>query len=376
MTAEATTQTGTANSATMIVDASSLADLLARWSAEPVIAIDTEADSLHSYREKLCLIQAAAAGENLLIDPLAGFSLQPLLDFLAERTIILHGANYDLRMLMSVGKFVPKSVFDTMLAARLTGRTAFSYAALVQEFEGIELPKASRKADWGQRPLTDQMIAYALSDTRYLTSIKTRLEDELAQLDRLDWLHQLCRREIDSALAPRIEADREAWRIKGAFRLDDRASAILRELWAWRDAEAARRDVPAFKVMRNEDLLDASEKSAALGSPVPPHYLRGGRLDAFLTAARRGLAVPEADLPERPKTERRPKTPGFDERVDALRKLRDAHARALRIEPSFIASRQVLEWLSGEPAQRAAALEHLLPWQFNLIRDAIPDLPK
>ncbi len=358
--------------AAMILDAEALDWLIRRWQSEQVISIDTEADSLHSYREKLCLIQAAAHGENVLIDPLAGFSLQPFLDFLACRTIILHGASYDLRMLMSVGSFRPPCVFDTMLAARLTGRTQFSYAALVREFHGIELPKASRKADWGRRPLTGQMVAYALNDTKYLADIKCRLEAELVRLGRLSWLEQLCQREVESALAPREESDREVWRIKGSYRLSDRASAILRELWVWREEVAAQRNVPSFKIMRNEDLLDFSEKSAAQGMVVAPHYLRDGRLAGYCKAVASGLAVPEAELPTRPKTERPIRTPGFDERVEALRKVRDAHARALGIEPSFIASRQILEGLSGSPSQQAAALERLLPWQLELIRSAVP----
>lgn len=356
----------------MIADAASLESLIQRWNSQQVIAIDTEADSLHSYREKLCLIQAGVGGENLLIDPLAGFSLQPLLDFLAQRTIILHGASYDLRMLMTVGTFRPSQVFDTMLAARLTGRSKFSYAALVEEFAGIKLPKASRKADWGQRPLTAQMEAYALNDTRYLEEIKSRLEAELVALERLSWLEQLCQREIELALAPRQQSDREVWRIKGAFRLDDRASAILRELWAWRNDLAAQRNLPAFKTMRNEDLLDFSEKSASEGRPVAPHYLQGARLEGFCAAVQRGLAVPETELPSRPKAVRREKTPGFEQRVETLRKLRDSHAQALGIEPSFIASRQILEGLSGDSEQSEAARARLLPWQLQLIQDAIP----
>lgn len=358
----------------MIASGEALDGLLDRWRGDRVIAVDTEADSLHSYREKLCLVQLSTGSDMALVDPLAGHSIQPLLDFLGEREIILHGASYDLRMLLSAGDFRPVHVFDTMLAARLTGRGEFSLAALVAEFHQVELTKASRKADWGKRPLSPAMAEYALNDVRYLHALRDEFLRQLDALGRMDWLHQCCEREIRSAMEPsRVEENtREAWRVKGAFRLDDRASAVLRALWHWRNAEAESRDVPVFKIMRNEDLLMASESFAATGR-FEARSLRGGRRERFLAAARKALALDASELPARPKTRRREKTPGFDERFERLRALRDSHAKALGLDPSFIAPRSLLEHLSGSPEQRQAARERLLPWQLELISGAIPD---
>src|SRR3954468_18563904 len=136
----------------MIDTAEGLAAILPGVAAQYRVALDTEADSLHSYFEKLCLIQLSIPGENYLIDPLAGMSLQPLFDLLAERELLLHGADYDLRLMRRLGFERPQRLFDTMIAARLCGRTKFSLAALIQHHFGLQLTKASQKANWAIRP--------------------------------------------------------------------------------------------------------------------------------------------------------------------------------------------------------------------------------
>src|SRR3954447_16135965 len=126
------------------------------------IPIDTEADSLHCYFEKLCLIQISVPGHDLLIDPLAGFPLEPLFQSLAGKELVIHGADYDLRLLRRVGFAGPTLVFDTMIAARLCGITEFSLAALINKYFGVQLAKASQKANWARRPLPPQMADYAV----------------------------------------------------------------------------------------------------------------------------------------------------------------------------------------------------------------------
>src|SRR5882757_2074716 len=143
------------------------------------IPIDTEADSLHCYFEKLCLIQISVPSLDLLIDPLAGFPLAPLFDAVAGKELIIHGADYDLRLLRRVGFTVTAPVFDTMIAARLCGVAEFSLAALIKRYFDVQLTKGSQKANWARRPLSPQMAEYAVKDTHYLLEIATILETEL-----------------------------------------------------------------------------------------------------------------------------------------------------------------------------------------------------
>src|SRR5262249_56219754 len=131
------------------------------------------------YRKKLCLLQISIPGDNFMVDPLAGVDLAPLRDALAGKEIVLHGADYDLRLLRRNLNFVPQRIFDTVIAARMIGIREFSYAALVKRYFEVELTKHSQKANWAQRPLSARMAEYAINDTRYLLPLTEQLESEL-----------------------------------------------------------------------------------------------------------------------------------------------------------------------------------------------------
>src|SRR6266699_1330240 len=163
-----------------------LTELLKKIEAADRVALDTEADSLHSYREKLCLLQisvsvaANASGhDDFIVDPLAGVDLEPLRRRLEPREIVLHGADYDLRMLRRGLNFTAHRIFDTLIAARLLGIREFSLAALLKRYFGLELPKGSQKANWAKRPLPARMAEYAINDVVYLLPLAEKLEAEL-----------------------------------------------------------------------------------------------------------------------------------------------------------------------------------------------------
>src|SRR4051812_46194969 len=166
----------------MIETDSQLAELLPKLEPVDRVAVDTEADSLHCYFEKLCLIQISIPGKDFLIDPLAPIDLLPLWQSWEGKELIFHGADYDLRLLRRVGAPRPARIFDTMIAARLSGLLEFSYAALMERFFDVKIAKASQKANWARRPLSPQMIEYAINDTHHLTALRDLLD---AELDRL-----------------------------------------------------------------------------------------------------------------------------------------------------------------------------------------------
>lgn len=168
----------------MITTSSELIELAEQLAPLDRIAVDTEADSLHCYFEKLCLIQISVPGIDVLVDPLAGADLSPLFHSLTAKTLILHGADYDVRLFRRIGFACEGTVFDTMLAARLTGHPTFNLAALVEKYFGVTLAKASQKSNWARRPLTSKMSEYALNDTRYLSSLAKELESQLRELGR------------------------------------------------------------------------------------------------------------------------------------------------------------------------------------------------
>src|SRR3954462_8328650 len=176
-----------------------LRELLSRLPAQDRIAIDTEADSLHCYREKLCLLQLSIPDSDFVLDPLALENLESLAAVLKDKEIVLHGADFVLRLLRRGIGLVPDRVFDTVIAARLLGLRQFSLAALVHKYFNVELPKGSQKANWARRPLPRQMLAYAINDTHYLLGLAEKMESELAAIGRLEWFRQSCQRAIEQA---------------------------------------------------------------------------------------------------------------------------------------------------------------------------------
>ena len=286
------------------------------------IAVDTEADSLHCYFEKLCLIQITVGGVDMLIDPLAKMDLNPLWNAWIGKELLFHGADYDLRLLRRTGCPTPARVFDTMLAARLSGVAEFSYAALVEKYFGVKIAKASQKANWAMRPLAPQMLDYAVNDTRHLGEIARILEADLTRLGRMEWFRQSCERAIRSAdIDKEIDPD-QLWRIPGSGHLRGRAAAIFRELWRWRDDEARRLDKPTFHIMHSEKLVDAAIDFDA-DRQVDIHHLRGSRADRFFAAAKRGLEIEESQWPKVIRTPRnRPSQAQFNRFLE-LKKQRD-----------------------------------------------------
>jgi ribonuclease D len=355
----------------VIASEQKLADLIRQIQTADRVALDTEADSLHSYREKLCLIQisvpseqaAARSEDNFIVDPLSNLDLEPLRCALEPREVVLHAADYDLRMLRRGLNFKANSIFDTVLAARLLGICEFSLGALVTRFFGVELHKHSQKANWALRPLPPRMLKYAMDDVHYLLPLAAKLEEELQRVHRRDWFRQSCERAIELAAAERERTPDDLWRIGGAGALDPRAGAVLRALWQWREAEAEMADRPPFHILQNHELLNAAESFASGHVPDYKHF-SARRRQIFREAAEIALQSPQSEWPVmRRRSGSRP-TAEMRRRADQLRERRDKAAERLGLERSFVASRGALEAIAADPA-RATVL--LVPWQRELL---------
>src|SRR5262249_32737581 len=168
--------------------------------------------------------------------------------------LIMHGADYDLRLLRRHHEFVPAAVFDTMLAARLLGLSQFSLSHLVERYLGVKLEKGPQKANWAVRPLTDRMAQYARNDTRFLKPLADQLKSALDSSHRLAWHQESCARLITDSAKQRPEDVDGKWRVKGSHLLGRPALTILRELWHWREAEALGANKPPFFVLSHQAL--------------------------------------------------------------------------------------------------------------------------
>ena len=347
----------------MITTSEPLNELISEIAGIDRIAIDTEADSLHCYFEKLCLIQLSVPGKDVLIDPLAGFSIEPFCEELSRHELIIHGADYDLRLMARAGNLKATRVFDTMLAARLTGRTEFSLAALLSANFGVTLAKQSQKANWAMRPLPPQMLEYAIKDTQYLLPLAELLEGELRATERWEWFQQSCEKAIASAAVIRTKDVANAWRISGSSDLHGRASAVLRALWNWRDAEARSGDRPAFHILHNEQLVICA-RAYDLGEAVVPRHLTGSRRNRFVAAAEQALNLPESEWPQPIKKSRIRATAEQQKLIAHYKTERDRAARHLGLDPSIIAPKATLEAIAFD---ERLIPEKLMKWQCELL---------
>jgi ribonuclease D len=356
--------------------------LIQRIGAAESIAVDTEADSLHNYFEKVCLVQLSLGGEHYLVDPLSDLDLTGFLEALAEKPLILHGGDYDLRMMRASMGFRPRrEVFDTMIAAQLLGIEQIGLAALIERFFDITIGKEGQKSDWSRRPLSETQLRYAVNDTRFLERLAERLRGELSERGRVEWHLESCRAVVESTGHDNSRDPEEAWRIKGAGRLTRRQLAYLRELWRWRDQHARRANLPPFKVFDNEQILDLlrwAESNPGVPlhqGPKLPRNIVGSRLTTLEEAITRAAVMPEAQWPElrmlyrniAPRTE-------FQEQIDALRAECARIAKELGIAASTLAPRAALEAIGrSQPRTLDEIMEKggLLRWQAELVRGAV-----
>jgi len=355
--------------------------LIRRIRGDGRVALDTEADSLHNYFEKVCLLQLSLGGEHFLVDPLSELDLTGFLEALAEKPLIVHGGDYDLRMMRTWKGFRPRrEVFDTMIAAQLLGIEQIGLAALIENFFAITMGKEAQKSDWSRRPLSKKQLRYAVNDTRFLEGLAERLHGELLQRGRVDWHRESCRAMVDSTERDNSRDPEETWRIKGAGRLARRQLAYLRELWRWRDMHARRANRPPFKVFGNQQILELllwAESHPAIPlhqGPKLPRNMVGSWLRTLEEAIARAAAMTPAEWPERRPVRAQAPPSEYQEQTDALRGECAQIARELEIAPSTLAPRAALEAIARNrlrTVDEIMACGGLLRWQAELVRPAV-----
>ena len=222
------------------------------------VGVDTEADSRHHYPEKVCLVQVAAAGRAYVIDPLARLDLTALGRVLANPAVekILHGADFDLRGLNRDWGFTVRGLYDTNLAAKMAGLERLGLAALIEDLLGVTIPKdlRLRRADWSRRPLTAEALGYAVEDVVHLGAVRDAIDSKLAALGRRGWAAEEFSR-IEEVRYEPPDPDTAFLAVKGTRALDGKGLAVLKELFAVREAEARRADRPPAFVIPAEAMV-------------------------------------------------------------------------------------------------------------------------
>lgn len=347
------------------------------------MALDCEAAGFHRYSDRLCLVQLTTVdGVDYILDPLA-FDVRALLREPLEDPsvqVLMHGSDYDLRLLDRDLSINLAGLVDTQAAASVLGERSLGLAALLERYLGIELQKKYQRADWAKRPLPDDMLDYAASDTRHLHALVGRLQEELARTERVAW----AREEFRELERIRWDGDDDAdpvTKVKGARDLAPRQVALLREALAWRDGIARRLDRAPFRVASDQILMDVVRQR-----PGDVHELgrmkgMNGRLahaegDDLLDRLARVDALPDGEIrgypPREPGDGRGRPPPEVEERMDRLKAVRNARATALDLARGTLlpnATLMEIAWVEPRTEEELRAVPGVKGWQVDAIGD-------
>jgi ribonuclease D len=347
----------------LITTTDDLAAFCARQAGAPFITVDTEFLRDTTYWPKLCLIQVGGPEEEAAIDALAeGLDLQPVYDLLADPNLlkVFHAARQDMEIFYQrLDGDLPRPIFDTQVAAMVCGfGEQVGYDTLARKLTGAKIEKASRFADWSKRPLTDKQLAYALADVTHLREIYRQLRDQLEASGRARWLDEEMAQITDPAT---YQMDpRDAWHRLKPKSGDRSYLAILREVAAWREREAQRRDVPRNRVLRDEQIQDIAAhaprgpQDLARTRGLSGDFARGKLGEAVLGAVETALNLPKD---ERPAPPRKNETPaGLTALVDLLKVLLKAKCDAHGVAQKLLATTSDLEKIAADDDADVAAL--------------------
>ena len=363
------------------------AEMMAFLRDQPLIAVDTESDSLYRYHPRVCLIQISAcvngAGTrpnpadpmptvDYLLDPLKFHRLQPLGEVLADPTVevLFHAAENDVRLLDRDFNFRCANVYDTQLAARILGRNGVGLAAMLQEEFGVLSDKSMQHTDWGRRPLTAQQMTYAQIDTHYLPVIRQRQIAKLREADR--WEEALEGFASLAALRYKEPAqERTFWRMKQTREIEREDLGLLEELWSWREITAERLDRPPFKVLGDTVLKELTQRKptslAELSNINGFNDRQVSRLGReVLKAVRLGQSRPAPPLPEPTVRPEQLLSNSERARYDVLRQWRTEVATARGVDPDIVFNNDTLLQIATKQPDSIEALQQIAaigPWK-------------
>lgn len=350
--------------------------IVGELSNEPVVAVDTESNSLYAYRERVCLVQISTPQTDYLVDPLAIKDLSPLAPLFADpdRQKIFHAAEYDVICLKRDYGFEFNNIFDTMIAARILAEPQVGLGSLLLNYFEVKLDKRFQRADWGKRPLSQAMLDYARMDTHFLFALKHTLEAKLAEKGLLglasEDFHLVCA----TNQAGTEPNGKSCWKVSGAARLSPGENAVLQALCAYRDQYARKVNLPHFKVLSNELLVEITRANPATLDELKEVP---GMSENVFQRHHTGLlqAVITGKTSSPPKRERMPRPDqGVLNRLNALHDWRKEQGKRLEVESDVVLPREFMEKIASHNPANLTELNVLMekiPWRFERYGSAI-----
>ena len=336
---------------TFLDDPVAAAELASRLGSEDRIALDCEAAGFHRYSDRLCLVQLSTRDEDYILDPLA-FDATPVLQPLLEDPsieVLMHGADFDIRLLDRDLGIHLRGLFDTQAAAAILGVRSLGLQSLLESFLDVRLSKKHQRADWARRPLPDDMLEYAANDTRHLHELADVLREKLREKGRLAWAEEEFR-ELEGVRWEEDPDEDPVGRVKAARELDPRQITALREALAWRDRIARELDRASFRVVGDDALVEVVRSRPSSVDELASVKGMNGRLarsegQALLERLERvdrlpdeqlvPYTPPESDGPGRP-------PPEVEEKARELKSVRNRRSDELDIDRGTLISNAVL----------------------------------
>ncbi len=331
-----------------ITSDSQLSAMCEQLALQKIIAVDLEADSMHCFAEKICLIQVAGNDTAYIIDPFEISDMSPFLKILEDPGIIkvFHGSDFDVRNFDRQWGTRIQNLFDTQIACRFLNIQKQGLGDLLEHFFHVTTDKRFQKYNWAVRPLPDEMIAYALSDVAHLIQLHDILVEKLVEKKRLAWVKEEC----DIQATVRYESPHSLplfKKIKGAGKLDRKSLAILENLLQLRQKIAQKKDQPLYKIMSSAALLEMTRVRPKNADKILQEKILSKKqvamyADACLEAIRNALAIPAEELPEYPKQPRQPVSETSRNRTKKLKKLRQTISTQLQMDPGFVLNNKTI----------------------------------
>ena len=338
---------------TLITNTDALRAFCEPLHSEPFITVDTEFMREKTYWPQLCLVQIGGPDAAIAVDPLAErMDLAPLYELLDDRNVtkVFHAARQDLEIFLHLSDRLPEPLFDTQVAAMVCGfGESVGYEQLVSKLADARLDKGSRFTDWAMRPLSERQISYALADVTHLRIVYQKLRDRLDRESRTQWIEEEMQ-VLRNPTTYRPDPMQVYQRIKGKTG-NARFLSVLRELAAWREREAQRRDVPRNRVLRDEVLVEIAHHT-----PESPQTLsrtrglsekaaHGPMGNAILNSVKRGLSIPKDQWPQLPA---RPDLPrGIGPTADLIKVLLKKVSEDTNVAGRLIASSGEIDLIAG-----------------------------
>lgn len=355
---------------------SDLEELARKLEKQALVSVDTESNSLYVYQEQVCLIQFSTLDEDFLVDPLALPELSALAGVFENADIqkVFHAAEYDLICLKRDFAFSFNNLFDTMVAARLLGHKELGLGSILEcEFE-VQTNKRHQRADWGKRPLSEALLAYATQDTHYLIPLRERLSKELEERGLTSLAEEDFRRLCRTSVPPVDEDIHAWWRVGGSHEMTPQQAAVLQELCNYRARVAQQLNRPLFKVFGDKTLADIAincpgnmKDLSGLNVLSPKQIQRHGR--TLLQLVQRGLDGEPLTLPRPTRPDER-----YLLRLEALRNWRKEKGRETNVESDVILPRDLMYTLANRNPQSPEALAEVMsdfPWRLSKLGDEI-----